>query len=125
MGTIDRLAEERIQDAIEQGVFDDLPGLGRPLELEDLSRVPPELRASYLLLKSAGVLPEELQLRKELVNLDRLLASCRDGEADPKTDELRARRGAVELRYLMLLEERRRRHVPNAYRARVARRLAR
>ena len=45
------LAERRIQDAVDAGLLDDLPGRGQPLELEDLSRVPAELRGGYLLLK--------------------------------------------------------------------------
>lgn len=122
MGFIDQLAEERIRDAIAKGEFDDLPGTGEPLELEDLSRVPEELRTSYLMLKNAGVLPEELVLRKELVSLQRMLAACRDDDA--RSDELRRALGDVELRYLVLVEHRLQRHVPNAYRAKLARRLA-
>jgi hypothetical protein len=120
VGIFDHLAEERIKDAIEKGELDDLPGAGRPLELEDLSRVPEELRTSYLVLKNAGVLPEELVLRKELVSLQRLLAACRDD--DPRATELRDELNAVELRYLVLLEHRLQRHVPSAYRAKLARR---
>lgn len=37
------LIEQRIEQAERDGVFDRLPGRGRPLDLEDLSRVPEEL----------------------------------------------------------------------------------
>ena len=40
----DSLAEEQIQSAIRRGEFDDLPGRGQPLRLEDESAVPEELR---------------------------------------------------------------------------------
>ncbi|MFQ5539397.1 MAG: DUF1992 domain-containing protein, partial [Candidatus Binatia bacterium] len=32
-----RVVEEKIRDAQETGAFDNLPGKGKPLELEDLS----------------------------------------------------------------------------------------
>jgi hypothetical protein len=46
----ERLAERRILDAIQAGIFDDLPGKGRPLDLDDDSHVPPELRIAYRVL---------------------------------------------------------------------------
>jgi hypothetical protein len=66
---LERIAEARIRDAMARGDFDNLAGKGCRLELDDLSRVPEDLRAGYLLLKNAGVLPEEMQLRKEMVTL--------------------------------------------------------
>ncbi len=66
--TIDILAEQKIEEAIARGEFDNLPGAGRPLPDEDLSLVPEHLRAGYRLLKNAGYLPPELhglgQLRR-------------------------------------------------------------
>lgn len=105
MDPLDRLAESRLEEAIARGEFEGLAGLGRPLQLEDLSRVDPELRASYLLLKGAGVLPEELELRKELLSLRDLLAACRDGEARAG---LEGRRTRLLLRYERLRAGRRR-----------------
>jgi hypothetical protein len=98
-----KMAEEKINEAIKEGAFDNLPGAGKPLELDDVSRVPEELRASYRLLKNAGVLPEEMQLRKEMVTLESLLACCTDeGERKSLTEKLSAAR----LRYRMLMENR-------------------
>jgi hypothetical protein len=48
MNPLHRLAERKIEEAVREGLFDNLPGRGRPLVLEDLSRVPPELRAPGL-----------------------------------------------------------------------------
>jgi hypothetical protein len=105
MDPLDKVAEQRIADAIAAGEFDALPGLGKPLELEDLSLVDPELRASYVLLRSANVLPEELSLRKELVTLGDLVRACEDpGERASLED----RRRAIALRYGILMERRRR-----------------
>lgn len=66
MSVLDRLAEQRISDALARGDFDDLPGAGKPLDLPDLSQVPEHLRAGYLLLKNAGFLPPELEARRDL-----------------------------------------------------------
>lgn len=54
------IAEQRILEAMENGEFDDLPGKGRPLDFEDDSNVPEDLRMAYKLLKNAGYAPAEL-----------------------------------------------------------------
>lgn len=104
MDPLDRIAEQRLADAIAAGELDDLPGSGRPLELEDLSQVDEELRGGYLLLKSAHFLPEEMQLRKELLSLGDLLRACEDPGERATLDD---RRRALALRYDMLMERRR------------------
>jgi hypothetical protein len=73
-----RIAENRILEAIEAGLFDDLEGKGKPLKLEDDSHVPPELRMAYKIMKMADCLPPELELRKEVVRLQDLVASLPD-----------------------------------------------
>jgi hypothetical protein len=70
---IQRIAEDRILAAIERGEFDDLPGQGKPLALDDYTAVPEELRTGYRLLKNAGYLPPELELRKEIQHVEELL----------------------------------------------------
>ena len=62
-----RLAENRILQAIEAGEFDNLQGKGQPLNLEDDSHIPSELRMAYKILKNADCLPPELVLRQEVV----------------------------------------------------------
>ena len=73
-------AERRIQEAQKEGAFDHLPGEGRPLDLEDDSAVPQELRMAYKVLKNAGYLPPELADRKEINTILDLLEHCEDGE---------------------------------------------
>lgn len=80
MWLLDRIAERTIDRARERGEFDDLPNKGRPLELEDDSMVPPELRAGYRLLKNAGYLPEEVELRREIRDAEQLLREARTEE---------------------------------------------
>ncbi len=78
MWLIDSLAEERIQAALRAGEFDDLPGRGRPLELDDDSHIPPELRVAYRILKNAGCVPPELELRNEVDELEALFETIDD-----------------------------------------------
>lgn len=73
-----RIAEERIKEAQRAGAFDNLPGKGKPLELEDLSWVPEELRISYLVLKHAHVLPPEAELLKDIHTIEDLLKHVED-----------------------------------------------
>lgn len=80
MDFIERLAEERIREAMERGEFDNLPLAGKPLPLEPNGLVPEELRLGYKLLKDAGFLPPELELRKEILSLRELLATVDDDE---------------------------------------------
>ncbi len=72
------VAEKRIEEALAQGAFDNLPGQGKPLHLEDMSHVPAELRMAYKILSNAGCLPPELEERKEINRLADLLEHCRD-----------------------------------------------
>lgn len=72
-------AERRIQEAQKEGAFDHLPGEGRPLDLEDDSALPQELRMAYKVLKNAGYLPPELADRKEINTILDLLEHCEDG----------------------------------------------
>ena len=74
----DKIAEERIREAIERGEFDDLPGKGKPLALEDDSHLAPDLRLAYKILKNADCLPPELELRKEIRTTEALLAGIQD-----------------------------------------------
>jgi hypothetical protein len=95
------LAESKIQAASARGDFDNLPGRGRPLALEDLSRVPASLRMGFRLLRTAGCLPPELEARKEVARLGALVAASGDPAERARLSELRA---DAELRYRLLLE---------------------
>lgn len=75
---IETLAEERIRAALENGEFDDLPGRGRPLDLEDDAHVPPELKMAWRVLKNAGCLPPELEAEREIKNGLELLSAMTD-----------------------------------------------
>ena len=72
------LAEQRILEAQRAGAFDNLPGKGKPLHLEDLSWVPDDLRIGYMVLKNANVLPPEVELLKDVHTLEDLLKHVED-----------------------------------------------
>ncbi|UPT58386.1 DUF1992 domain-containing protein [Geobacillus thermoleovorans] len=103
MGGFWRIAEEKIREAMKNGEFDNLPGFGKPLEIEDLSRIPEELRLGYLLLKNAGYVREEAELRKELLTLEDLLRCCED---DEEKRELEKKWTEKQLRLAELMKKR-------------------
>ena len=74
----ERLIEEKIREAMENGEFDDLPGKGKPLDLEAYFSTPADLRLGYSVLKSAGCVPVEVELQKEIDALKAQLSGCQD-----------------------------------------------
>jgi hypothetical protein len=73
-----RIAEERILEAQRRGEFDNLPGRGKPLQLEDDSHIPEDLRLAYKVLKNANCLPPELELKKEILTTEQMLGRITD-----------------------------------------------
>ena len=90
----DLMAERRIEEAIARGELDHLPGEGRPLELDDDSLVPAELRLAYRILKNAGFVPPEIETLNEIAELERLAMG--NATAVKKLALLKAR---IEARY--------------------------
>ena len=78
---MDELAETRIREAMERGEFDDLPGAGKPLKLDEDPMIPEELRMAYRVLKNANCLPPELLQRREIRKLEELLAHVDDSRS--------------------------------------------
>ena len=72
------IAERKIREAQEKGEFDNLPGKGKPLQLEDDSQIPEELRLAYKILKNADCLPPELELKKDIIRMEELLQGVTD-----------------------------------------------
>ena len=105
MDAIPLLAESKIRAAIRRGEFDDLPGRGRPLPVDDLARVPAGLRMAFKLMRNAGCLPPELEARNEVARLGSLIAATGDEAERARLSRLRS---DAELRYRLLVERRRR-----------------
>lgn len=74
----DAMAERRIREAQQQGVFEDLPGAGAPLKLDDDAMVPEELRAAYRILKNAGYVPPEVEALRDLREVEQMLERAQD-----------------------------------------------
>jgi hypothetical protein len=60
------VAEQKIQEALEQGKFKNLSGRGRPLKLDRNPFEPPDLRLAHMVLEGAGMSPAWIDERKEL-----------------------------------------------------------
>lgn len=58
--------EEQIRRAIEEGQFDNLPGKGKPLKLENNPHENPEWRLTYIMLKNSGFSLPWLEERREI-----------------------------------------------------------
>lgn len=74
-----RVAEKRIEDAMKEGKFENLPGAGKPLDLEPL---PPDENArmtwwALRILKSNGFTPDEIRWRKAIEYLKAKLNNAR------------------------------------------------
>lgn len=73
-----KIAEEKIKRAMEDGAFDNLSGKGRPLNFEDETWIPEDLRLTYRVLKNAGCIPLELEKRKEILSLKEIMDTIDD-----------------------------------------------
>jgi hypothetical protein len=74
----EKLIEEKIREAMERGEFDDLPGKGKPLDLDAYFSTPEDVRLGYSVLKSAGCVPVEVGLQNEIESLKARLIACDD-----------------------------------------------
>ena len=87
MNLFDHLVEKRIAEAGASGAFDDLPGTGKPLVLDDDLLVPEPVRVAYRVLRNAGMVPPEIDQRRELAQLRQDVAGLPAGE--PRARALR------------------------------------
>lgn len=76
----DRIAEQRIQEAIGRGELDNLPCAGKPLDFDDDRMVPAEYRMAYRVLKNAGYVPPEIEARRDIAALIDALPRLEGGE---------------------------------------------
>lgn len=97
--------DEAIRAAMERGEFDNLSNKGKKLDLDDYFNTPEDQRLGFSVLKNAAYLPEEVQLLKEIGELQEKLSSLKD-EAERKKllKEIESRR----LKYNLLMERRNR-----------------
>ena len=76
-----RIAENRIREAMAQGQFENLPGAGQPLNLEEYFSAPEDQRMAFSILKGAKCVPIEVELLNEISRLERAIAEMADATA--------------------------------------------
>ena len=89
----EEIAEQKIRDALAQGEDRELPGKGKPIDLDAYFATPEGWRMGHSVLRSANVLPEELELFKEIRRLEEAAETAAD-----EAEKRRLRRSASELR---------------------------
>ncbi|MEW6126025.1 MAG: DUF1992 domain-containing protein [Acidobacteriota bacterium] len=100
--SFEKLAEEKIKEAMESGEFDNLAGKGKPIDLTAYFATPEDLRIGYSILKNANVLPQEAALLKEAETLRAKL------ERATNEEEKRKLKRAIDetiMKYNLLIEK--------------------
>jgi hypothetical protein len=98
-----RIAEGRIREAMEQGVFDNLPGAGKPLDLEEYFNTPEDLRMAFSILRNAHCVPPEVELFKEVSRLEQAIEETSDAST---TKQLRRTLAHRRIQLAIFLERR-------------------
>jgi hypothetical protein len=80
--SFEKIAEQKIREAMAEGAFDNLPNAGQPLDLEAYFATPEHLRMAHSILKSAGLVPAEVELFKELAALEQRLREAAGADRD-------------------------------------------
>jgi len=111
MLAFERLAEEKIRNAIAAGEFDRLPGKGKRLHFDEPIGLHPEDRMAHTVLKNGGYLPEHLEWRKELEN-------CLT-ELEHFHEHCRQRLGKILTRLITLSHERQSTQKPDSWLRRI------
>lgn len=86
--SLEKYVEEKIKQAIENGEFDNLEGAGKPLNFDDYFATPEDLRMGYSVLKSAKIVPEEVDRLKEIGELKEKIVFCADPNEKKKLTKI-------------------------------------
>ncbi len=120
MGNYDRIVEKKIKEAIENKEFENLEGLGKPLDnseyfsenLEGLGKpldnseyfsVSEKDRVAFHIMKNAEVVPEELSIRKKISNLIKEIKDCSD---ETEKESLKKELNLLYTEYELVMEKR-------------------
>lgn len=106
MDFIVSLAESKIREAIQKGELDHLANKGKPLKLDDMTNIPEELRAAYIILRNANVLPEEVELKKEIISLQKLIDCCHETGETGEVNSLKRKLTYKILKFDIMMEKR-------------------
>lgn len=100
---IQDMIDKKIEDAIAKGEFDNLPGAGKPIDLNDDAFVPEELRTTYRILKNSGYRPAEVDLKIELEKL-KLEFESKTGLTEEENTNYKSRILQMETAFTMAIE---------------------
>jgi hypothetical protein len=84
--SFDRIVEAIIQEAMERGEFDNLPGRGKPIDLTEYFETPEEVRLAYSVLKNAGMTSRAVDLLKEIAELKQVREALLDEKKKQEMD---------------------------------------
>jgi Domain of unknown function (DUF1992) len=100
--SVDKLIEEWLA---EEDCMD-LPGAGKPLNLDEYFSWPEDQRLGFSLLKNAGYRPEEVEIMSEIKRLSEEVEKCSDQELRTR---LKRKLQEEQVRLSLRLEQSRRR----------------
>ena len=101
-----KIAESKIREAIKKGELKNLPGAGKPVNIDNMNFIPYEERLAYTVMKNAGLVPDEVVLKKEMETLQNSIAGCQDMESK---DMIKKRLRDTSIQYHIIMEKRARR----------------
>ncbi len=104
MSVFDYIAEQKIKEAIKNGDFNHLNGFGKPVDNSAYFRVPAEDRIAFHILKNAGVVPEEIELRKSIYQLSLEIKKTIDPD---ELSDLQKKKQVLEDKLFVLAESKR------------------
>ncbi|PWT80912.1 MAG: hypothetical protein C5B58_10650, partial [Acidobacteria bacterium] len=101
LGVMSYSIEKQIEEWLAQQGPEELPGKGKPIDLDEYFRSPEDLRIGYSILKSAGCYPEEVEQIRQISGLENDLSKC----VDPDTRvRLRSQLNEAQVRLNLKLE---------------------
>jgi hypothetical protein len=101
----DRIVEAIIKDAMERGEFDNLPGMGKPIDLTEYFDTPEELRLANSMLKNAGMTSREVDLLKEIAELKQVLVALVE---EKKKEEITRQIQQKQIEFSLMMERQKR-----------------
>ena len=79
--SFDTWVQDRLEEAIARGEFDNLPLKGKPIKIET-NPFQPELDMAFSRMKNAGVAPAWIELDREILKMQDVLANWLEATAD-------------------------------------------
>jgi hypothetical protein len=104
--SLNKFIEEQISKGMSEGLFNNLKGAGKPLNLDDYFNTPEDLRIGYSILKSGNIIPPEVEMLREIKELKEQLKACDD---ETKKKQLRKALYEKELGFNLTMERYKRR----------------